>query len=80
MTWLVPLPVLLPLLGAGLTLVIGRHPHLQRVVSVTALALVVVVAGVLLWETDRNGPQVLWIGAWKEPLGIALGSTAARRT
>ncbi len=26
----------------------------------------------LVYQTDRHGPQVLWIGAWKEPLGISL--------
>jgi multicomponent Na+:H+ antiporter subunit D len=72
MTWLVPLPVILPLLGAALALVIGRRPLLQRVVSTTILAVVVVVAATLLYQTDRHGPQVLWIGAWREPLGISL--------
>lgn len=72
MTWLVPLPVILCLLGAGLTLMLSRRPRLQRAVSTTVLSLVVVIAATLLHEVDRNGPQVLWIGAWTEPLGIAL--------
>ncbi len=69
---LVPLPVLLPLLGAALTLAFRRSPRLQRSTSIAVLAAVVVVAGVLVWQTDVNGPQVLWVGAWKEPLGISL--------
>ena len=72
MTWLLPLPVILPLLGAGLTLILTRRPVLQRTVSTTVLAGVVVVAATLVYRTDRDGPKVLWIGAWKEPLGIAL--------
>jgi multicomponent Na+:H+ antiporter subunit D len=72
MTWLVPLPVILPLLGAGLTLVLGRRPTLQRLVSTSVLGAVVAIAVVLLLVTDRQGPQVLWIGAWTEPLGISL--------
>jgi multicomponent Na+:H+ antiporter subunit D len=72
MTWLVPLPVILPLLGAGLTLMLSRRPALQRTVSTTVLVAVVVIAATLLYQTDRNGPQVLWIGAWSEPLGISL--------
>ena len=71
-TWLIPLPVILPILGAGLTLMLSRRPTLQRAVSTTILSAVVVVAATLLWQVDRNGTQVLWIGAWKEPLGIAL--------
>jgi multicomponent Na+:H+ antiporter subunit D len=69
---LVPLPVLLPLLGAALTLAFHRSPRLQRSVSIAVLVAVVAVAGVLLWQTDVNGPQVLWLGAWQEPLGISL--------
>src|SRR3954451_7197132 len=72
MTWLVPLPVILPLLGAGLTLTLSRRPALQRAVSTTVLVAVVVIAATLLYQTDRHGPQVLWIGAWPEPLGISL--------
>jgi multicomponent Na+:H+ antiporter subunit D len=72
MTWLVPLPVILPLLGAGLTLMLSRHPVLQRAVSTSVLAAVVAIAATLLYQTDRHGPQVLWLGAWQEPLGISL--------
>lgn len=69
---LVPLPVLLPLLGAALTLAFRRSPRLQRTVSIAVLTAVVVVAGILVQQTDANGPQVLWLGAWQEPLGISL--------
>ncbi|HET6625412.1 MAG TPA: Na+/H+ antiporter subunit D [Nocardioidaceae bacterium] len=72
MNALVPLPVILPLLGAGLTLMLSRRPGLQRAVSTTVLAVVVVVAASLVYQADRHGPQVIWIGAWKEPLGISL--------
>jgi multicomponent Na+:H+ antiporter subunit D len=72
MTWLVPLPVVLPLLGASLALIIGRRPILQRVVSLTVLVSVVAVAATLLHQADRHGPQVLWIGGWRPPLGISL--------
>ena len=69
---LVPLPVLLPLLGAALTLAFRRSARLQRLTSVTVLSAVVAVAALLVWRTDVDGPQVLWLGAWKEPLGVAL--------
>jgi multicomponent Na+:H+ antiporter subunit D len=69
---LVPMPVLLPLLGAALTLAFRRSARLQRITSVSVLSVVVVVAAVLVQQTDAHGPQVLWLGAWKEPLGIAL--------
>ena len=38
---LLPLPVLLPLLGAGLALALSRHPRAQRVVSTTVMLAVV---------------------------------------
>lgn len=70
--WWVSLPVLLPLVGAALTLMTSRRPAVQRAVSTTVLSAVVVVASALVWQVDRTGPLVLWLGAWKEPLGIAL--------
>lgn len=69
---LLPLPVLLPLLGAGLALALARRPRAQRLVSVSTLTAVVVIAGVLMWQTDQYGPQKIWMGAWPEPVGIVL--------
>ncbi len=68
---LVPLPVVLPLLGTGAALMMSRWPRAQRAVSVVVLSAVVVVAAVLLWAADQQGPQVLWLGGWVD-LGIAL--------
>jgi multicomponent Na+:H+ antiporter subunit D len=70
--WLVSLPVLLPLAGAALTLIAGRRPAVQRAVSLTVLSTVVAIAAALLFVVDRDGSLVLWLGAWEEPLGIAL--------
>ncbi|MFJ6132032.1 Na+/H+ antiporter subunit D [Janibacter terrae] len=69
---LLPLPVLLPLLGAALTLVARRRPRAQVAISITVLAACLAIAVVLMWGTHRHGPIVLWLGAWSEPLGIAL--------
>ncbi len=72
MTTLVPLPVVLPLLGAGAALMLSHRPRAQRLVTIAILSAVVMVAAILVVEADRNGPQVLWIGGWASPLGIAL--------
>jgi multicomponent Na+:H+ antiporter subunit D len=69
---LVALPVILPLFAAGLNLMLHRRQALQRVVSTLTLSAGVVLAVVLVVQADRHGPQVLWVGAWPEPLGIAL--------
>jgi multicomponent Na+:H+ antiporter subunit D len=69
---LVALPVVLPLVAAGLTLVLVRHPVLQRTVSTVTLSAVVGIAALLVHQADQHGPQAIWVGAWAEPLGIAL--------
>ncbi|MGO1404578.1 Na+/H+ antiporter subunit D [Agrococcus casei] len=69
---LLPLPVLIPLIGAGFALALGRFPRMQRVVSSVSLSLVLIVAIILLVTADTEGPQVLWVGAWPEGLGIML--------
>ncbi|MHC1562065.1 Na+/H+ antiporter subunit D [Actinomycetospora sp. C-140] len=69
---LIPLPTLLPLLGAGLTLVLSRRPTLQRAVSVAVLSVVVVIAALLLVAAALSGPIVVTVGSWPVPLGITL--------
>ncbi|WP_263119629.1 Na+/H+ antiporter subunit D [Cellulomonas fimi] len=70
-SWLVPLPVVVPLFGAGLALALYRRPRLQRIISVVALSVVLVVAAVLLVAAD-SGPVVVDIGNWAAPVGIDL--------
>ncbi len=72
MNVLVPLPVVLPLLGAGLCLVLGRRPRAQRATSTWVLVAVLGVAVALLVGVDRQGTTAVWVGGWPEPLGIAL--------
>ncbi len=75
---LIPLPVLLPTLGAATTLIAGRRPRLQRLVTLVVLCVVVAVCGALLYLADRNGTLVLNVGGWGQsvpgmgPLGITL--------
>ena len=70
-TWLIALPVVLPLLGAGLTLVVVRRPRFQALISVSSLAAVLVIALVLLVAADE-GPIVLDVANWAAPVGISL--------
>ncbi len=72
MTNLLTLPILIPLLGAGITLLLGQVPRLQRLVSTLCLVAVPVVTAVLLYRADTQGVQFLWVGGWQAPLGIAL--------
>ncbi|WEV77798.1 Na+/H+ antiporter subunit D [Janibacter cremeus] len=67
-----PLPVLLPLLGAALTLVARRSQRAQVAISLIVLTACLGVAILLMWHTHTEGAMALWLGAWQEPLGIAL--------
>ena len=75
---LMPLPVLLPTLGAALTLVVGRRPRLQRPITIAVLCAVAAVSVALMYLTDRDGTLVLHVGGWGPteqklgPLGISL--------
>ncbi|MFC6013529.1 Na+/H+ antiporter subunit D [Nocardia lasii] len=69
---LAALPVLVPLLGAALTLVFGRRPRLQAMVSLTALSAVLVISGLLLYLADRDGTTAVQVGGWDSPIGITL--------
>ncbi|MFB4302152.1 Na+/H+ antiporter subunit D [Actinomadura sp. NTSP31] len=73
MNALIPLPVLLPVLAAGIKIIIGpRHALLKRAISVVALGAVLGVAVVLLVRADRDGPQAVQLGGWPAPVGITL--------
>ncbi|GAA1758204.1 Na+/H+ antiporter subunit D [Agromyces humatus] len=69
---LVPLVVLLPLLGAATTLILGRYRRAQIAVAVGVLAAVTVIAAVLLVMVDTTGPAVVYVGGWDAPWGITL--------
>lgn len=69
---LVPLPVILSLLGAGLTVVASGHTLIQRAVSGIILGGNVAVAGALLWFVDTRHTLVVRVGGWAPTEGIVL--------
>lgn len=71
MSWLVPLPVIIPLFAAGAAVALGRRRRLQRLIATAALTASLVVAVVLLVAVDE-GPIVVNVGGWVPPIGIAL--------
>ncbi|MDQ3152826.1 MAG: Na+/H+ antiporter subunit D [Actinomycetota bacterium] len=72
MSTLVTLPVLLPMLGAGLTVMGSRSAMAQRAIGIVVLVTVAVLAAVLLAVADAGGPIVVELGGWAPPVGIAL--------
>jgi multicomponent Na+:H+ antiporter subunit D len=69
---LLPLPIVLPLLAAGLSIAFARHQKLQRLLSLLTLVVMVGIAGRLLFLADRDGPSVVQLGGWAAPAGISL--------
>ncbi|KAA0925152.1 MULTISPECIES: Na+/H+ antiporter subunit D [Rhodococcus] len=69
---LTPLPVLIPMLAAALTLVLGRRPRAQRFITLVALTAVVAISSMMLYLADRDGVSALQVGGWDSPLGISL--------
>ncbi|PZF99439.1 Na+/H+ antiporter subunit D [Micromonospora deserti] len=72
MSRLLPLPVVVPLLGAALALILARRSRLQRTISVTCLGVTLAVAVALLVHAYRHGPVVVQVGGWPAPVGIVL--------
>ncbi len=72
MTALITLPILLPLLGAGACIVVGRSKTAQRIISVGALSIVTAMAVALAVRVDRDGTVAIQAGGWPAPLGITL--------
>lgn len=72
MTWLVPLPVVIPLVAAGLTLALGGRSRLQAIISAVAITLVAVTSAGLVFFAHNRGPQVVNVGEWSAPVGISL--------
>lgn len=71
MNWLVPLPVVVPLAGAGLAVALNRHPRIQRAISVFVLSVALAVAVTMLFLVD-DGNLVVNVGGWAAPVGVSL--------
>jgi multicomponent Na+:H+ antiporter subunit D len=65
-------PVVLPLVAAGISLLLSTHPVAQRTLGVVVLVVVLVDAVVLLSVVDESGRQVLQGGGHAPPLGITV--------
>ena len=72
MSWLLPALVTAPLLGAALTLVVGRRLVAQRLITLGIVGGTAVGAAVLLFHVDDLGPLTAQMGGWPAPFGITL--------
>ncbi|EFG48158.1 putative monovalent cation/H+ antiporter subunit D [Brevibacterium mcbrellneri ATCC 49030] len=72
MTALVPLPVVLPLLGAGLTLLLLGKTRIQNFVTVLTIVITLCFEVAMVFYVDAHGTQVVAVGGWGIPFGISL--------
>lgn len=74
MSWLLPLPVAIPLIGAALNIA-GDHALPRRLGDGIALAASAATCVFTFWiAVDSNGHDVLhWFGGWHPDHGIAIG-------
>ena len=72
MTALVPLPVVLPLLGAGLSLLLLGKTRVQNIVTVLTIVITLCFEINMMFHVDAHGTQVVAVGGWGIPFGISL--------
>ncbi|MGE0729193.1 MAG: proton-conducting transporter membrane subunit [Acidimicrobiia bacterium] len=65
-------PFLVPLLAAGISMLVGRSRAAQRTVSLLALTGATAASIALLVTVDQQGPFEVRSGGWAPPLGIVL--------
>src|SRR5690625_3134771 len=66
------LPIILPLLAAGATLITLRSSRAQSAITVVTLSATTILSIILLVQVDQHGPHVLAVGGWALPFGIGL--------
>ena len=72
MSWLLPATVAVPILGAGLTVLVGRRLLIQRLIALAGVGFVLVAGVLLLIEADSGSAIVSQVGGWAAPAGITL--------
>ncbi|UOM34343.1 proton-conducting transporter membrane subunit [Acuticoccus sp. I52.16.1] len=70
--WLTVLPILLPMLGSAITLVLRDRTSWQGSIALAALALATICAALLNVVVAQDGPQVMAAGNWLPPFGIVV--------
>ena len=66
------MPIVLPLLGAALSIMAFRHRIVQRMISLAVLSSTATISCILLIQADTSGPVVAQMSGWPAPFGITL--------
>lgn len=72
MRWLLPAPILLPLLGAAASVAFARARQVQRAVGLLTLLATTAASVAVLVSVEGDGTQAVQAGGWPAPLGITL--------
>lgn len=72
MTSIIPLPLLVPLAAAGVSMTLYRWPGAQRAVGLSAVLATTALSVALLVGVEDQGTLVLHVGAWPAGVGITL--------
>ncbi len=70
--WLVILPTALMILTGAALMMIRKSIRLHAIVAIAALALLVVLDALLLWQVSMHGPITMTMGGWLPPFGISF--------
>ncbi|QGS34278.1 Na+/H+ antiporter subunit D [Corynebacterium xerosis] len=70
--FLIPMPVLIPAVTAGLALLFSRRPRLQQLLSMAALLVLLILSVWLVYLVQDNGIHTVQVGGWNSPIGITL--------
>lgn len=74
------LPLIVPLIGAALAVLLGRRRPLARAVVLASVSINVLYSGWLLWQIARGGRMVAQAAGWPAPFGISLVADALGAT
>jgi multicomponent Na+:H+ antiporter subunit D len=69
---LLVLPILIPLTGAAVSLIVWRSRQLHRAVAVVSATALLIASILLLQNVIRDGIQVTALGSWSAPYGIVF--------
>lgn len=70
--WLVILPTALMILTGATLMMIRKSVRLRAVIAIMALALLVLLDALLLWQVSTRGPVSMTMGGWLPPFGISF--------
>ena len=70
--WLVILPTALMILSGAALMMIRKSVRLHAIIAITALALLVLLDALLLWQVATRGPITMTMGGWLPPFGISF--------